>query len=211
MTDRKEKMVMKVPFRYYVSLLKTYLKPQLFKVSLLAFLLFVSIGLEILGPQLLGHFIDSLQSSMDVLVGIALLFIGLVIANQLVTALASYISEDISWRATNALRADLALHCLNLDLSFHKEHPPGEFVERVDGDIALLSNFFSRFVFSVLGRVLLLIGIVALTCSVDWRIGLLAGRTLAIHQLTIAFMRLIPKGSPYWFPDTPISYAILYH
>ncbi len=65
--DPKEKMGMKAPFRYSVSLLRTYLKPQWLKVSLLAFLLFVSIGLEILGPQLLGQFIDSLQSSMHVI------------------------------------------------------------------------------------------------------------------------------------------------
>src|SRR5581483_10901924 len=158
MADVREKKVIKVPFKYYVSLLRTYLKPQWFKVSQLALLLFVSIWLEILNPQLLGHFIDSVQSGMNILVPIALLFIGLVIANQLVTALASYISEDISWRATNALRADLTLHCLNLDMSFHKEHTPGELIERVDGDTALLSNFFSRFVFYVLGRAFLLIG-----------------------------------------------------
>ncbi len=183
--DPKEKMVMKVPFRYYVSLLRTYLKPQWLKVSLLAFLLFVSIGLEILGPQLLGHFIDSIQSSMKVLMPLALLFMSLVIANQFVTALASYLSEDIGWRATNALRADLTLHCLTLDMSFHKAHTPGELIERVDGDIALLSHFFSRFVFSVLGRVLLLIGIVALTFSVDWRAGLLL---LAFAGLVIVLL-----------------------
>ncbi|HLZ60220.1 MAG TPA: ABC transporter ATP-binding protein [Ktedonosporobacter sp.] len=169
----KEKIAMKVPFRYYVSLLRTYLKPQWLKVCLLVLLLFVSLGLEILNPQLLGHFIDSLQGDMSSLVHIAILFIALVIIDQLVTAFANYMSEDISWRATNALRTDLALHCLNLDMSFHKAHTPGELIERVDGDIALLSQFFSRFVFSVLGRVLLLIGIVGLTFSVDWRVGLL--------------------------------------
>jgi ATP-binding cassette subfamily B protein len=171
--DPKEKMVMKVPLRNYTSLLRTYLAPQWLKVSLLAFLLLFSVCLETLAPQLLGRFIDSIQSSIQVLVNIALLFIGLIIVNQLVTAVANYISEDISWRATNALRADLTLHCLNLDMSFHKAHTPGELIERVDGDIALLSNFFSRFVFSVLSRMLLLIGIVALTFSVDWRVGLL--------------------------------------
>lgn len=171
--DSKEKAFMKVPFRYYVSLLKTYLTPHWFKTSLLALLLFVSIGFEILNPQLLGHFIDSIQSSVSVLLPLVLLFMGLVIANQFVTACASYLSEDIGWQATNELRADLILHCLTLDMSFHNTHTPGELIERVDGDIALLSNFFSRFIFSVLGRVLLLIGIVTLTCLLDWRMGLL--------------------------------------
>ncbi|WP_165422965.1 ABC transporter ATP-binding protein [Ktedonosporobacter rubrisoli] len=156
-----------------ISLLKTYLKPQWLKVSLLAFLLCVSIGLEILGPQLLGQFINAIQGSMQILVRLALLFIALVIGNQLVTALASYISEDISWQATNEMRVDLVLHCLNLDMSFHKLHTPGELLERVDGDIAQLANFFSRFIFMVLARVVLMIGIVTLTIIADWRIGLL--------------------------------------
>ena len=185
MAEPKEKMVMKVSFRHYVSLLRTYLKPHWFKMSLLALLLFGSLGFEILNPQLLGHFIDSIQSSMKVLLPIALLFMSLVIANQFVTALASYLSEDIGWRATNALRADLTLHCLTLDMSFHQAHTPGELIERVDGDIALLSKFFSSFVFSVLGRVLLLIGIVVLTCYVDWRIGLLL---LAFALLVIVLL-----------------------
>jgi len=171
--DPKETTGARIPFRSSGSLLRTYLTPHWFSVSGLILLLFGSIGFEILGPQLLGHFIDSIQSSMSVLFPLALLFIGLSIANQLVTTLASYVSEDISWRATNALRIDLILHCLNLDMSFHQEHTPGELIERVDGDIALLSTFFSSFVFSVLARVLLLIGIVVLTCFVDWRVGLL--------------------------------------
>src|SRR6266705_2730324 len=87
MADSAKKIVMKVPFKYYVSLLRTYLKPQWFKVGMLTLLLFVSIGLEILNPQLLGLFVDSVQSSTYVLVRLALLFIGLAMANQLITAL----------------------------------------------------------------------------------------------------------------------------
>lgn len=169
----KETTGSRPPIGSSVALLRTYLTPHWFKVSLLALLLFGGLGFEILGPQISGHFIDSLQSSMSVLLPLAFLFIGLAIANQAVTALASYMSEDISWQATNTLRADLILHCLNLDMSFHKVHTPGELIERVDGDIAQLAQFFSTFVFSVLARLLLLIGIVVLTCLVDWRIGLL--------------------------------------
>lgn len=186
MAEATKNRVIKVPLKDYISLLRTYLRPQWLKVSLLTLLLFANIGLEILNPQLLGHFIDLIQSSMNVLVPIVLLFIALVIANQLITAFASFMSEDISWRATNALRIDLALHCLNLDMSFHKVHTPGELIERVDGDIATLSNFFSRFVFYVLGRTLLLIGIIALTFIVDWRVGLLL---LAFALLLLALLR----------------------
>jgi len=65
--DPKETTGVKLPIRSSISLLRTYLKPHWFNVSLLALLLFGSLGFEILGPQPLGHFIDSIQSSMSVL------------------------------------------------------------------------------------------------------------------------------------------------
>lgn len=47
------------PSRSSVSLLGTYLQPYWLKVSLLTLLLIGSLGLEPLGPQLIGQLIDS--------------------------------------------------------------------------------------------------------------------------------------------------------
>jgi hypothetical protein len=38
---------------------------------------------------------------------------------------------------------DLTLHCLRLDMAFHHARTPGQMIERVDGDVGLLGNFFS--------------------------------------------------------------------
>src|SRR5919198_157598 len=83
-----------------------------------------------------------------------------------------YTAENLGWLATNALRADLTQHCLELDLSFHNARTPGELIERLDGDVAVLANFFSRFVLQVIGIGLLLLGILLLLFHEDWRIGL---------------------------------------
>ena len=84
----------------------------------------------------------------------------------------TYVAENVSWAATNALRADLVAHLLRLDASFHTAHTPGELIERVDGDVATLARFFSRFVVYVLGNGILILGVLALLFHVDWRIGL---------------------------------------
>jgi ABC-type multidrug transport system fused ATPase/permease subunit len=70
------------------------------------------------------------------------------------------------------LRADLLAHVLGLDQGFHSRYTPGELIQRVDGDVAALSNFFSQFVVRVLGSLLLIAGIVALLLWEDWRLGL---------------------------------------
>lgn len=44
------------PSRSSVSLLRTYLQPYWLKVSLLTLLLIGNLGLELLGPQLIGQF-----------------------------------------------------------------------------------------------------------------------------------------------------------
>jgi ABC-type multidrug transport system fused ATPase/permease subunit len=41
---------------------------------------------------------------------------------QVISVVATYVSENLAWTATNNLRADLALHCLRLDMGFHKSH-----------------------------------------------------------------------------------------
>lgn len=160
--------------RRRLTLLTTYLAPHLGKTSIMAVLIFINIGLTLVIPQWLGRFIDEVQAggSLSALVAIAVTFIWLTVANQIVVPVAGYLAEDVSWRTTNALRRDLTDHCLDLDMSFHKRHTPGELIERVDGDVATLGQFFSSFVFHVAGNVLLAAGIIAVSFTADWRVGL---------------------------------------
>ena len=106
-------------------------------------------------------FIDTAKqgSGSDLLWQSALLFVGVALAQQIVSVLATYISENVGWTSTNALRANLPEHCIYLDMSFHNARTPGEMIERIDGDITSLSNFFSQFVIQVFGNGLLLVGV----------------------------------------------------
>ena len=56
-------------------------------------------------------------------------------------------------------------------MSFHNNISPGELIERIDGDVAELSNFFSQFVIRVLGNVLLMFGILIVLLAEDVRVG----------------------------------------
>ncbi|MGH2510416.1 MAG: ABC transporter transmembrane domain-containing protein, partial [Ktedonobacteraceae bacterium] len=129
---------MHIHLKDYRQLLVTYLKPQLPRVMLLMLLLFGDIALQLINPQLIRLFIDTITSNVPqgILLPIALLFIVVASFQQGVKIWATYISERVGWIATNTLRIDLTLHLLHLDLSFHKVHTPGELIERVDGDIS---------------------------------------------------------------------------
>ena len=163
----------RVPLRQYVSLLTYYLKPQWFRVTLLAIFMFTGIGLGLASPQILRYFIDTATAggALRNLLIAAGLFLAVGIFGQIIMLVNSYLGQDVGWRATNRMRGDLAFHCLKLDMSFHHEYTPGEMVERVDGDTTALSNFFSEFVLQVIGSTFFLIGVLIMVSREDWRVG----------------------------------------
>jgi ABC-type multidrug transport system fused ATPase/permease subunit len=154
--------------------LAKYIRQQRTRFILLVVLLLSSIGMTLINPQIMRFFIDTTQTSKDPhnLLLAALAFIGVAVLQQVVSVSATYTGENVAWTATNALRAEMAWHCLNLDMSYHNNVSPGELIERIDGDVAELSNFFSQLVVRVLGNLVLLIGILVVLLFEDWRVGL---------------------------------------
>jgi ATP-binding cassette subfamily B protein len=187
------------------DLLATYLRPQWRRVGILALLLLVNIGFQLLNPQVLADFIDTAQrhGSLHSLIALAVIFLGVALAAQLVSVGETYVAENVGWIATNQLRADLALHCLDLDMSFHNARSPGELIERIDGDVEKLGNFFSRFVIYVLGNVLLLIGVLILLARIDPRVGAAAAVLALITLLLITLLRAF--ATPLWLASRQSS------
>ncbi|HYF75775.1 MAG TPA: ABC transporter ATP-binding protein [Symbiobacteriaceae bacterium] len=196
---------MNIPVKRYLALLARYLRPQWPKVALLAALLAGGISLQLYNPQILRRFLDAATSGADTgaLAVQAVLFIVLALFNQLITALARYVGEQVSWTATNDLRADLAAHCLKLDLSFHKSRTPGEMVERIDGDITALSNFFSQMIIDIIGNVVLMAGVLLLLFREDWR----AGLTMTIFAVVTLYVlgAIRAFAVPFWSEQRQVS------
>lgn len=183
---------MHVQLKRYWNLLVRYLKLQSKSVALLAMLLLASISLQLINPQVIRFFIDTTQSGgpAQKLLFAALLFIAIALIQRVTAFCSTYVAENVGWTATNALRADLALHCLLLDMSFHKRYTPGALIERIDGDVNALANFFSQFTLKVLGNFLLIVGILLLLFQIDWRIG--AGLT-AYSIITLLALALLQR------------------
>ncbi len=164
----------KVPIRQYWQLLHSYLRSQWWPVLVLAILLLSQIALQLVTPQILRLFIDTATTTADqrILTNAAVLFLAAGIVGQILAIAVTYLSQRVAWTATNNLRLDLIRHCLKLDQSFQKQYTSGELIQRVDGDVNDLSNFFSKFVVHLGGNGLLLVGILALLFLEDWRVGI---------------------------------------
>jgi ATP-binding cassette subfamily B protein/ATP-binding cassette subfamily C protein len=208
---------MEIPLQQYRDLLVKYLKPQRFRVALLAVLLFSSIGLTLLNPQVIRYFIDTATAKSPPLTAHALLYLQLpptaeqvrhnlllaaivfilaALVQQAVAVGAVYMGENVGWTATNMMRADLALHCMRLDMTFHNVRTPGEMIERIDTDITQLANFFSQFIVLIIGNIIMLGGVVTLLFYVDARVGIIMA-VFALFTLW-ALNRVRSLAVPYW-------------
>lgn len=180
------------------QLLLAYIKPHRLQVTLLWLALLATLATQLINPQIIGRFLDAAErgSALVVLLQAAGLFLAIALVEQLLGLATTYLSTNIAWRATNQLRADLVRHSLRLDRSFHKNHSPGALIERIDGDVGALGNFFSQLGLNLLNNLLLMIGVLILLWWTAWPIGLAVTVVAGSGLLVVNWVRRV--AVPYW-------------
>ncbi|MFT7489563.1 MAG: ATP-binding cassette subfamily B protein, partial [Candidatus Promineifilaceae bacterium] len=156
--------------------------------------LFGGVGLQLLAPQILRDVIDGAlaKDELSGLVRLALGYLAVGVGAQLFSAFGAWLGADIGWRVTNRLREELMDHVLRLDMGFHGDKPPGEFIERIDGDVSALSTFFSTLFISMAGGMMLGVGVLVLL----WREHVYVGAAMTVFALacTLVLFRIRHLG-----------------
>lgn len=181
-----------------------YLRAHPRLVALLAVCLAAGLGLSLAGPLLLRRFIDlSLGGSTEgSLTNVAAGFLVIALATQAVGMAGSWFATDLSTRTTNQLRSELTDHVLSLDMSFHRRTPPGELIERVDGDVGSLGVLLGEFVPSMIQEALLLTGVLALLWGIDPRLGGALTAYAVLALLVLSRLRHLGVGAWEWSRET---------
>lgn len=196
---------MKIELKSYFKLLSKYLKPMKIQVGILGIILAVSVAMQLVIPKITGFFIDSATDGepMKVLLLAATSFIGVAIIQQVLALISTYIAQVVGWRATNNLRIDLIEKCLKLDSSFHKNHKQGEMIERIDGDVTALFNFFSKLMLNLLNNVVLIVGILVMLFLEGISIGI--SITLFVVIAMFVFIKIQKKAVPIWTENRKVT------
>lgn len=189
---------MHLPVRRYFALLLAYLRPQWLRTLLMVLCLLAGIALKLLNPQIVRYFIDtsSSQGPASALIAAAILYLCAALCAQGVSVASEYCSQYVAWTATNQLRSDLVAHCLSLDMGFHKTHTSGEMIERIDGDVDALSNFFSQFAVNLVSNLLFLIGVLVLFFVIHWLIGIVMTAFALLALVLLSYLR--GRATPLW-------------
>jgi ATP-binding cassette subfamily B protein len=195
-------------WRDWRELAVTYLGPHRRLVAVLSLLLFTTIGLQLVTPQIVRTFLDRATTTTDgSITTLALVYVAAVVVQQATRIGAVWLGEVVGWMTTNHLRTDILDHCLRLDPGFHKEHTPGELIERVDGDVSGLSMFFAHFLLEVVGSFLLLVGVLAIVWWQQPRSGLVLTAVAAFGLTCMLLVRRVAVGA--WTRNREAS-AVLY-
>lgn len=182
--------------RAWWELVSTYLRPHRRLAAALGAALFATITLEVVTPQLVRLFIDRAISPVGgSLSWLTAVYVGAVLLQQSCGVVAAWLSETLGWLTTNELRADLMAHCLALDPGFHASHPPGELIERIDGDLNGLSLFFAEFLLNVVGSLLLLVGVLIVVWVQDPRAGAVLSIFAALALAGLVMVRRVAAGA----------------
>ena len=167
------------------------LRPDARRWAVLGALLATSSALALAGPLVVREIVDEAShgASTATFVGLALVFLAIAVTTQAIGVVVTGFATVTAWGTTNDLRLRMTRHVLGVDHEFHRTHTPGELIQRVDGDVTSVSDFFSQVAPKAVGGVLLIVGMLTVLTVLDWRIGLGMLVYVAIAVLVLLAMR----------------------
>jgi ABC-type multidrug transport system fused ATPase/permease subunit len=161
--------------REVVTRMLQYLKPYRWRMILALFLTIVESGLTLLSPYLLKEATDNhiLTGDFPGLVRIAI-YLGLTfISLYFVSAAQRYVVSWVGQRMLAKLRSDLFRHLQRLQQGYHDRNIVGVTVSRVINDVAEINELFSQGVITLIGDLLVLIGIIVVMLTMSPKLALL--------------------------------------
>lgn len=178
-------------WRVTVRLL-AFLRPHAGKMVVAFVLMVAATGLTLLIPYLMKEAIDGAIANGDEarLTRLALAMAGAFLALFAATAGQRYLLAWVGQRVLATLRSQLVRHLQVLSLGYHDRHIVGVTISRVISDVGVINQLLSEGLITLVGDVLVLVGIVVVMLSMSPWLAALTFSTLPLMLLaTYLFSR----------------------
>jgi len=191
--------------------LLTYLRPYRLQVGIALIAIVLKAGADVLGPYLTKVAVDKYlarhteaHSLLDrflsprPLTGIAqigAMYIALLLLTFLFEYAQTYIMQWTGQKVMFDLRSQIFRHLQRLHIAFFDKNPVGRLVTRVTTDVDALNELFTAGVVSVFEDVFVLLGILVIMLSMNWRLALITFAVLPfIFYATSVFRRKVRES-----------------
>jgi ATP-binding cassette subfamily B multidrug efflux pump len=161
--------------RHIVTRLLGFLRPHWKRMSIAMVLMLLASGLTLTIPYLVKVAIDQhiTNGEMEGLTRIALLTAGAFVGIYITSASQRYLLSWVGQRVLATLREKLFRHLQVLSLGYHDRNIVGVTISRVMSDVSVINDLLSQGLIVLIGDTVVLIGIVAVMVSMDWKLALL--------------------------------------
>jgi ABC-type multidrug transport system fused ATPase/permease subunit len=174
-----------------------YLAPHKWRMFVAFLLTLVQSGLTLLTPYLIKVAIDQYITPGD-LVGLGRISVLIALAFALLFVVSSIQNYSLAWvgqRVLATLRGDLFRHLQRLPLAYHDQRIVGVTVSRVINDVAEINELLSQGVITLLGDIVVLVGIIIIMLGMSPKLALLTFIVLPLMVLaTWLFSRQARKA-----------------
>ena len=171
--------------------LLTYLWPYRRTVAVALVAIIGHSALQLAQPYLTKLAIDSYIATGDLagLNQIALVFLFVLLGAFILEYVRTYTLQMTGQRIMFDLRMQVYGHLQKLDVRFFDRNPVGRLMTRVTTDVDVLNELFASGVVAIFGDVFMLIGIMAVLLSMDWRLALVAFSVLPLIVMVTQWFR----------------------
>jgi ATP-binding cassette subfamily B multidrug efflux pump len=167
-----------------------YLAPYKIQVFSALLIIVAASLIQVCGPYLTKIGIDRyiVTKNYDGLNKVALIYLSIIILGFLLGYIQTYIMQLTGQRIMYDLRLEIFSHLQQLPLAFFDKNPVGRLMTRVTTDVDVLNELFTAGVVTLLGDVLVLLGIVVVIFYLNFKLALVAMSVIPfIFLITIVF------------------------
>lgn len=164
MEDFKQKLIgdVKIPFKVILKRTLKYFRSNKWQAFLAIFLVFLSVGLDILVPLIYRDIVDKLNSNnliLKVLIGGVLVYFTCFLLSQIFRFLETVVLQKIGNSVVYQMRMETFEHIEKMTLNQFEVMPVGSLVTRVCTYTSQLSDLFTNQLANLLRNILMIIGV----------------------------------------------------
>ena len=151
-----------------------YVAPYRVSVVVVMFILPLVAACRLAQPWIIKLAIDShiITRQLAGLEKVALGFLAILLVESLLSFLEVYLLQSVGQRVMSDIRSELYRHVMHLPVSWFDRVPTGSAVTRLTSDVEVLGEMFASGIITIVGDILLLIGIISMMLWMNLKLSL---------------------------------------
>lgn len=174
-----------------------YVAPYRLSITIVVLLLPLVAACRLAQPWIIKLAIDShiITGKLAGLEKIALGFLGILLIESLLSFLEVYLLQSVGQRVMSDMRSELYRHVMHLPVTWFDRVPTGSAVTRLTSDVEVLGEMFASGIITIIGDILLLIGIISVMLWMNWKLSLVTFSILPVLLYVAYTFRLRMRKS----------------